>query len=79
MPGRHSSPLDPKVIEIFATVESPIVPRSIVTVTAEERYAVANATAQIATIAQVSQICRKTQIQNPKKRPSWNDLFIFFI
>ena len=64
---------------IFAIVENRTVPRSTVTVTAEERPAVVNATAQIVTIVQVSQIWRKTQIQSPKRGRRWSDLFIFFI
>ena len=49
------------------------------TVTAEESPVVVNATAQIVTIAQVSQIWRKTQIQSLKRGRRWSDLFIFFI
>ncbi len=64
---------------IFVIVESPTARRSIATATVEEKYAVANAIVQIATTARASQIWRKTQIQNPKRRRSSNDLFIFFI
>jgi hypothetical protein len=65
--------------KIFATAESQTVPRSTVTVTVEEKSVVANATVRIVTIAQASQISRKTLIHNQKRRPRWNDLFIFFI
>ena len=63
---------------IFATAESPIAQKSIATVTVEAKLAVANAIAQTAIIAQVSQILRKTQIHNPKRRLRWNDLFYIF-
>jgi hypothetical protein len=52
---------------ISAIVESQIVRKSIVTVTAEERPVEVNATAQIVTIAQVSQIWKKTQILSLKR------------
>ena len=64
---------------IFVTAESPTVPKNIAIVIAGVRLVVANATALIATTARVSQIWRKTQIQNPKRSQRWNDLFIFFI
>lgn len=49
------------------------------TVTAEGRHVVVNATVQIVTIAQVSQIWRRTQIPSQKRGQRWSDLFIFFI
>lgn len=64
---------------IFATAESRIARKSIVTVTEEAKLAVANAIVQPATIAPASPIFRKTRIQNLKRRLNWNDLFIFFI
>jgi hypothetical protein len=63
----------------FAIVESQTVQRSIATVTAEVKHVEVNAIARIATIAQVSQIWRKTQIQSQKRRRNWSDSFIFFI
>jgi hypothetical protein len=63
----------------FAIVESQTVQRSIATVTAEVKHVEVNAIAQIATIAQVSQIWRKTQIQSQKRRRNSSDSFIFFI
>jgi hypothetical protein len=63
----------------FAIVESQTVQRSIATVTAEVKHVEANVIARIVTIAQASQIWRKTQIQSQKRRRNWSDSFIFFI
>jgi hypothetical protein len=63
----------------FAIVESQTVQRSIATVTAEVKHVEANVIARIATIAQASQIWRKTQIQSQKRRLNSSDSFIFFI
>jgi hypothetical protein len=63
----------------FAIVESQTVQRSIATVTAEVKHVEANVIARIVTIAQASQIWRKTQIQSQKRRRNSSDSFIFFI
>ena len=63
----------------FAIAENLIVPKSTATVIEEEKYVVANATARIAIIAPVIQICKRILTQNLKRRRNSSDLFIFFI
>lgn len=66
-----------RMISVIA--ESPIAKKSIVTAIAGVKLVEANAIVLIARIAQVIRICKRTQIQDQRRKTNLrSDLFIFF-